>query len=387
MFPISVAGGNLIAFLLIFLWVISGSFKNKIIHIIKNKFVLASLLFFLLHLLSLSWADDVNLGLGSVKKMLEFGVLIPALTFLFEKKRVEIYLNYFLVSVFITVVISFLVFFGMPNPFINDSDVLNPVAFSSHVTQGPIVAIGYYVSMRFLLFLNSEQFKAKKTMVLFYVFLSLLSAANVFILEGRAGYVVFFIVNLILFIQRFNLTYKSLMLFALTAVIFLTLVDAYSPKFHNRTIETIESAKNLSQDRLSSLGRRYTMAENTLNVFKENPLVGVGSGNLPIHYEKSIKSSKIDSETLKVISKNTKNPHNMYLLTAAELGVLGLFFLLHLFYRNLTLGLRTVNKLKKDIAVTSCVIFFLMNFSESYFLGHFTTFLYAFLASLSLSKD
>ena len=67
--PLTVFGANLIIVLICVLWLMSGNYKYKFQQIISNKLILASIIFFLLHLVGLIWTDDLSWGLHIVHKM------------------------------------------------------------------------------------------------------------------------------------------------------------------------------------------------------------------------------------------------------------------------------------------------------------------------------
>ena len=68
-FPLTVAGGNLVIGIIVLMWILSGNYKTKFNQIINNKLAILSILFFSLHVLGLIWTDDTKWGLTIVKKM------------------------------------------------------------------------------------------------------------------------------------------------------------------------------------------------------------------------------------------------------------------------------------------------------------------------------
>jgi len=72
----------------------------------------------------------------------------------------------------------------------------------------------------------------------------------------------------------------------------------------------------------------------------------------------------------------------MYLLVAAELGIFGLIFLFYFFYVLFKSALLQKNIFYKDSAIALGLSFCILNLSDSYFLGHFSTFIFALLISI-----
>ena len=61
--PLTVFGGNLIIVIICILWLFSGNYKSKFDQIINNKLMLASIVFFCLHVVGLLWTEDLAWGL------------------------------------------------------------------------------------------------------------------------------------------------------------------------------------------------------------------------------------------------------------------------------------------------------------------------------------
>jgi len=383
--PITVAGGNLIAGLIILLWFLSGNYKQKIQKILSNKIAISSLLFFLAYIFGLLWAFDLEDGLKRVAKMIEFGLLIPILISIVDKKNFETYLLSFFLAIALTVILSFLIFLEIISPFYG-SDVANPVVFSSHISHGPIVAIGFYFATLKLFSQKWEAMKARKIYNTFLLLLSFFSMVGVLITLGRAGHIVFFILLMLLFIQILGFSLKSILLGALAGILIFSFAFSSLSGFKAKAEKTNFNLSNISENQLSSIGRRFVMFENSLEIFKQYPFFGSGTGSLIHEYEKVMNERKKSDPDLLLMKSTTNNPHNMYILVAAELGIIGLILLFNLYYQQFKLAIAHKNKLKKNLLIGVLISFFALNFSDSYFLGHFSTFLYAYLVSI-LSID
>jgi O-antigen ligase len=74
----------------------------------------------------------------------------------------------------------------------------------------------------------------------------------------------------------------------------------------------------------SSTGLRLEFYHNTMQIIAAHPLTGVGTGGFPRAYAKQVEGSgKIA----------TRNPHNEFLLIAAQIGMLGLVVLLAMLWQ------------------------------------------------------
>ena len=78
---------------------------------------------------------------------------------------------------------------------------------------------------------------------------------------------------------------------------------------------------------------------------------------------------------------NATNPHNMYILVTAQLGLLGLISLLSIFYFQFKISFNSNNILTKDFGFALPAIFLVIILSDSYLLGHFTTLIFIFFSA------
>ena len=74
--PLTVFGGNLIIVIICVLWLFSGNYKSKFYQIINNKLMLASIVFFCLHVIGLLWTEDLAWGLHIVQNLEKIGNII-----------------------------------------------------------------------------------------------------------------------------------------------------------------------------------------------------------------------------------------------------------------------------------------------------------------------
>jgi O-antigen ligase len=208
-----------------------------------------------------------------------------------------------------------------------------------------------------------------------YSFFSLAMVGTMFITGGRAGQVVFFVMILILIIQFF----KEQRMKALMAILILLpgiFIAAYqtSPLFQDRVDLSITEVFNYEKTTNSSVGKRLTYAINSLEIIKENPLIGVGTGDFPVEYQKINIANKSNTP-------NSTNPHNMYTLILVQLGLLGLISMLAIFYYQIKLSFNSSDKFIRDAGITLPLLFLVVMFSDSYLLGHYTTLMFVFFSA------
>jgi len=368
--PLTVFGANLVIVLICVLWAISGEYKIKFNQIINNKFLLASILFFGLHVIGLAWTQDLSWGLHILHKMWYFIGLLPILYTIVRKNDIDKYISAFLLAISITEVLSYLVWFEIIGPFKNAS-VENPTPFMSHISYNPILAFAIYLVLH-QLFFNK---KITNFVFAIYSFFAISMTINMFITGGRAGQVTFFVMLSILIFQILDKQrVKSLVvIFIVIPIVFFSAYQT-SYLFQKRVNLAVTQVINYSEVKSSSLGLRINFAINSFQVIKKNALFGVGTGDFPQEYKKI---NQINSPS----APNTTNPHNMYTLILVQLGIVGLVSMLSIFYYQIKYSSNSPIKLVRDAGVTLPLLFLVMMLSDSYLLGHYTSLMFIFFSS------
>lgn len=373
--PLTVFGANFVIVFICCIWLISGNYKTKLNLIFSSKLMLASLLFFGLHVVGMLWTEDLQWGLHIIHKMWYFFLLWPILFTLVKKDYIKYYVGAFLLAITFTEILSYLVWFEIIPEF-RHAKIWNPTPFMSHISYNPILAFAIYLISHQVLF----QDKLSKLKRYIYFSLAITMSINMFITGGRAGHVMYFVMLSILIFQYFN--YKKIRSLILIMIVIPSIFyTAYqsSDIFNKRVDMAVENTLNYSENKGSSVGRRITWAINSWDIIKKNLIIGVGTGDLPSEYKKI---NQINSPAL----PNINNPHNMYTLVLIQLGLLGFFSFFSIFYYQIKLSFRSSDKYIRDTGITLPVLFLVIMFSDSYLLGHYTSLMFIFFSSF-LYKD
>jgi len=381
--PLTVFGANLIIFIICIIWFFSGDYKSKFKQITSNKFIIASIVFFSLHVVGLIWTEDLEWGLHISRKMWYFLILLPVLYTIVRKDYIKLYISAFLLAITITEVASYLVWFEIIEPFKN-ATVRNPTPFMSHISYNPILAFAIYLVLHEVFFNKN----LKNLYLYLYIFFAISMSINMFITGGRAGQVIFFVMLSILIFQFFDKQRFKALIYICIAVPGIFFISYLTSDIFNERVDqaiyevrTFSETKGFDVKRSShtSVGARLNFTVNSWQVIKDNLLIGVGTGDFPNEYNKI---NEINSPRL----PETTNPHNMYILILMQLGFIGLISMMGLFYYQIKLSLRAPNKFIKDVGITLPILFLIIMLSDSYLLGHYTTLLYVFFSSF-LYKD
>lgn len=368
--PLTVFGANLIVVVITLLWLLSGNYKSKFKQIFDSKLMIASVIFFSLHIIGLLWTSNINWGLHIVHKMWYFLLFFPILFNLTQKRYIKYYISAFLLAILLTETLSYLIWFKII-PAFNNATINDPTPFMNHISYNPILAFAIYLVCH-QIFLNRDLSQVK---LILYSLMAISMTINMFITGGRAGHVMYFAMLGILFLQLLKSKKYKFVIFIIILIpgVFYS-AYLYSDLFNARVHETIYSIINYNPGLADSLAHRITFAVNTWGVIVDNPLIGVGTGDFPDAYASF-------NSTASAGVPNTSNPHNMYLLVQAQLGIFGLLSLFSIFYYQIKLSFLSSDKFIRDVGITLPLLFLLAMFSDSYLLGHYTSLIFVFFSS------
>lgn len=373
--PLSVAGTNIVSVLILVLWLGSGDYKSKLRQIGESKVLLASIMFFSLHVIGLLWTEDVQWGMKIIKKMLDFVLLFPILYTLTKKAYIKYYISAFLLAMTISELSSYLIWFELIPPF-GHATADDPTAFIFHILYNPLLAFAIYLVGHEIVYNSS----LSKIRCFLGVLLVLTMTINMFITGGRAGQVAYFAL-LILFIFQYFRTQKIKALCAVVILVPGVLFTAYQTSniFQARVGLAATNLVSYADNKNSSVGQRLTYIINSWGIILEHPVIGVGTGDFPIEY------TKINARSEAKVT-NLHNPHNMYILILVQLGLVGLVSLFSIFYYQVRFALRASDRLTQDIGLALPLLFLVIMWSESYLLLHETTVLFVFFSSFVYKK-
>jgi len=312
--PIATALDSLMALLILLGGLLSGLFWKSRALLRNNKVAAAALLLLGLLLIGTLYGPaELSDGLRVLNKyspLLLIFLLLPV----FKNEKYRSYgINAFLGSMLLTLVLSYLIYFGVfeGTRFFVDRLPSNPVVFKLHITHGIFMAFA-----SFILAVKALESGGKWRTVL--LILASLAAFNVlFMVQGRTGYLVFG--GLFLYLAIHHLGLRGLVIASLA--IFLIAGSGYllSSKLHDRVNLAVQefSAWKPKQghDETSSIGTRMDFYSTTLKIIQKHPLIGVGTGGFELAYKEEIKSTELAA---------SRNPHNQFLLFATQIGMIGL---------------------------------------------------------------
>ena len=315
--PLSTSALSILAVLILLLWLIEGSFTEKLFEIFSNPVAVSVLAFLAVLVTGLLWSPDVGAGFEVLQDRWKIAMLPVFLTAISFKRR-SLYINCFLAGLVVAMCITFLAWFDL----IHYADV-TPTHLTRktfHVIYNPLLAFGIY------LVLHEAIWGQRRGGFRFGMFvLAGVMTFNMFITEGRAGQLVFFVLMALLLFQIFrkNRVKAVLAVFLLLPTIF---VAGYglSPVFKQRVDTVRHEISQFKDNPDTSVGLRLLFWQNSWEIIRQHPWLGVGTGGFQAAY------AQVNSEK-SPHSFATDNPHNQYVLVATMVGIPGIVALLLIF--------------------------------------------------------
>lgn len=219
-------------------------------------------------------------------------------------------INSYLAVIFITCLLSVLKAKGVLS--IGNSDFQGEV-FYNHIVTGFLVAFGSYLAG---IYAYQHQGRLRFTYLLTLLFFSY---QIIFINTGRTGYLLYFILMILLFVQIFSLK-KALLVTLFFCALFI-LGYSQSNMMQIRVHNLVEDVKLLKQNKENtSLGFRIQFHNYAQSLFLTHPLGGIGTGGFKYNFSQN--------NPIPAWGQELTDPHSQYWLTLCEQGVIGLSLLL-----------------------------------------------------------
>jgi len=382
--PVSRAGISLGTALLFILWLAEGNFKDKYTFLIRNKMIISVFAFIVFSAFSLLWSSDPSLGSNALRK---YWYLLPLLPFAtsVRKEYIPKILSAFLFGMLISEVLSFCIYFEWWT--FKNATPLNPTPFMHHIQYS------MFLALTALILLNRFFFEVSKKWKFFYFIYFSSVTTNLFINGGRTGQLAYLIS---LFVLGFlSIKHKVKAFFIMMVLSIVVMITAYNfsqvfqSKVDNGVYEINRLVKNDKNKYNGSLGYRFSVWHEAITtIIPMNPLVGVGLGDEMHIIEENIEKNHytgVYRHSLQAMLPY--NYHNAYIQYTVQLGMIGLFLYLFMFYT--IFKLKIVDQEFSNIRYMFILVFCIASFFDVAFTVQFPLALFALFVGifLSLAKE
>ncbi|MEO7727828.1 MAG: O-antigen ligase family protein [Burkholderiales bacterium] len=317
--PISVALDNVLLALVLLLWLVSANYAARLERITHNRVALAALILFALLIAGLAYGTrEPGDGLHYVGKYADLA-FIPLFATLFNTERAR-HLAWvaFAAGMALTLVLSCLLWSGMlGHDLFRFADGGKPAVFKYYLTQNILMAFGALV---FAQLARAARVPWQRRL---WTALAALAVVNVALMSpGRTGQVILFV--LVIYFVHSLWSWRGI-LYAAAAIALMAGIGLVAlGNSSNRYALALDEMQTWQpgQATNSSIGLRLGFYRNSLDIAREHPLIGNGTGSFPKAYADRVAGT---AEPL------TTNPHSEFLNIAVQLGLMGVAAMLYLF--------------------------------------------------------
>ena len=349
-------------------------FKKDIPLIWHNRIFWAILFFCALPFIGLLWTEDIKSGLTICRRisLVIITYLLCAYFLKDDKDKIKL-LKVLVIGVVVLNLLGLIKFFGIWNlkPFSLPSVVImNPIWF------GNVSAISLYASLVIFFILE----RGKKIWAL----CSIINALGIVLSASRGPYlaalIVFNAVLLTAFLkERLKILIPLLMIIILGTIWF-------TPEFKQKFFVITDEIRGffLSSEVKTSIGARLGMWKLSFEMFKENPILGVGTGDYELEVARRVEGSWS-------FLKKYNQPHSIYFYFLALYGLIGIGVLFFLFF----MWFKESLKRAKDFGVSKAfgilasavgLHYLLAGFTETLFKIHILVFFFGVIAGVCFTK-
>ena len=315
--PLSRAAINILGLLILLLWLFDDNLKGKIK---LNRTYKVIFILFSFMVISYIWSDNYKYANFYTLKFLHYFLISFILYTLLNKELVPKAINSFIGGIFISELISYSIFLGIYHK--HNILASDPTPFMHHIEYSfYLVVAAIFLIDKF--FTIKEWNKEKIFSIIFFITISF----NLFIINGRTGQFVYIIILFLTIITYFKINIKNIILSILISSIGFIFLYNISPNFHNKVNKTTHIL-NKKIDPCSPDGNRVYMIKIGKDIFIHNPIIGVGVGDTMDEFKKYVYTKYPESKC----SLQYNHLHNQYIQESVQLGIIGFFLLLFIFY-------------------------------------------------------
>ena len=282
-------------------------------------------LFFGAHLVGVLWSENQSFAWFDVQIKLSF-LLFPLLFLVakpFDKKQFEMILSGYLIGCVLAII------YGGVNSAVNfisgENSYLN--FYESNIS--PTLHIGYfsmYMNFAIIILIHKLYFNSKSLFSLVNlgrIFLLLLFAVAIFLSTSRNGFLALIAVLLLIVVYSI-VSRRKWMFGTLLVLISWIALSSFLKDYKNSTsdfhgfkqVAVAVEKKEVRKAEWESSAVRLLVWQTAVEIIKENPLLGTGTGDIKDELVKRYKEKEYV-----YAYKRKYNAHNQFLQTAAALGI------------------------------------------------------------------
>ena len=310
--PISTAATNVFMGLTLITWTLAGGYKTRVNQLSGNWFSYGVVLLFAVICVGGTYSTgSTNEIFFQIHKYAKILFILPAITLLQDNKWRRYTLIAFGSAMLLTLALS-LITVVWPLSFIPSTangPTTNHFVFKDHIAQNLMMSF-------FALLLAVSALFAKDLTKKFVLFsLAILAVVDIlFFVAGRTGFISLALNSFVLmfFLPGIKRKISGFIIFFIIA----TLTLQYSDNFRDRVELAITEFKSQEKKELTSVGQRIEFFKKSIELIKERPVFGFGTGSYAREFCRIADSAEW-------CEAGKFHPHNQFIAFLVQLGVIG----------------------------------------------------------------
>lgn len=371
--PLSSTAKSIFVILSFSMIVLTPQYHQIIFNQVKKMWCWAAVAVFLIALIASVWSPaglhEKMVAIEKYSKLLYLPVFAAGFT---DPNARRLGLHAFLLAMFLTCIVSLLWLIGL----LNLPEVEGGGIFRNHIMTGFMMAFAAYLSS-FLLIQSYSHSRRIGTIQIIYFFLTLLFTYHVFFINnGRTGYVIYFMLMVLLMLQTFS--WRQAVLGIVLGCSLLGISYYQSPVMQEAIQKAVNDCQMYKENKKdTNIGYRLQFHDYAYLLFKRSPWFGNGTASFADTFHKE---NPIPSRGDRLLE-----PHSQYWLVASEFGLLGCFALVGFFASLLIASFQL--KTLKPLALAILLPFIVGNLSDSLLFYSGTGYFFILFMALCLGEQ
>jgi len=363
--PVAPAPKSIAMVFMLAFWIFSGLFWTERHRWMRHDWTLPLLLMFCLPWVGLLWSVDVATGLDYAQRSVFWLYALAAATISYRRYTAKFLVVAYLCGLFVNVVVSVLQHARLVPMYKGVGyGLLNHITYSLLLVAGLLFLAYFYKEHRCL---------AARLLICFGM---LLFVWNLSVGISRAGYLAFLLAVPWMTVVMF--TRKQVMVIFLCFVVAVGAL-ALSPVVQSRFAAVHSDIRQYKQGNgMTSIGLRLHMWQGAIEIWKKNPVLGVGTGG----YRRAFRDVATDPQYV-IFS----HPHNSLLHIAVSYGMVGVVIFVWLICLVVQRGWRARNSYEGRIVLVSLFVIGVGSLTDTQIMGHATGLLLGLVCGLPVGND
>lgn len=335
---------KIIIIIILFIKIFEIAFLGKEEKFYLHPILFTLIVFFIINLISLIKAESLSLGLDKIRLWIIY--LLYFILLITFRKDIKFLFILFFIGIITSLITSVWVLYNDIIAYLYKyNQFVIGIESKLEDWRGFLVAgfgntshiaghIAYFVPITFLFYINEK----RKWLMSFYFLTLCINYSAIIVcwsVASNAGLILSIVLIFILISIKFNIRFwiqKKLKLVSLLiAYLLITLIYITNNPINTHSPSIFKQAFS-SERWVFGKESRVVIWYNTIEMIRNHPLLGVGTGNYTYNYtlQKPEEIMK-DKKLIKYAGAYTNAAHNEFLQSWAETGILGIFILLCIF--------------------------------------------------------